>query len=73
MADQDSPKVPEWPNILTLDEAIAVVSAAFAEDRHGPTFDAVVKRLGDWVDDETGARAASAQAAIEQVGGGERA
>lgn len=59
------------PNVLTLDEAITIVSAAFAEDHDSATFDAVLKRLGDWVDDETGAKAANAQAAIEQVGGGQ--
>lgn len=43
------------PNVLTTEEATALVSAAFGEDHDGKTLDAVVKRLGDWVDQEVGA------------------
>lgn len=39
---------------LTLDEATAVCSAAFAEDHDVATFDSAIKRLGDWIDSQFG-------------------
>ncbi len=42
------------PSVLTVDEASAVVAAAFAEDHDSRVFDAVIKRLGDWVDADLG-------------------
>jgi hypothetical protein len=43
------------PNVLTVDEAHAVVAASFAEDHDARVLEATIKRLGDWVDAETGA------------------
>jgi hypothetical protein len=43
------------PNALSLDEATAVVAAAFSEDHDSATLDAAIKRLGDWVDASVGA------------------
>jgi hypothetical protein len=45
----------EKPNVLTVDEASAVVAASFAEDHDPDVFEAAIKRLGDWVDGELGA------------------
>ena len=42
------------PNVLTLDEAHAMVSAAFTEDHDTDVLTAALKRLGDWVDRELG-------------------
>lgn len=43
------------PNVLTLAEATAIVSACFAEDYDTDSLEAAIKRLGDWVDRSVGA------------------
>lgn len=45
------------PNALSLDEATAVVAAAFSEDHDSADLDAAIKRLGEWVDAELEAKA----------------
>lgn len=44
----------EGPNVLTSEEATAIVAAALGEDHHAPTLDAALKRLGEWVDSQLG-------------------
>jgi hypothetical protein len=50
------------PNVLTVDEASAVVAASFAEDHDARVLEATIKRLGDWVDEQVGAAPAPLKA-----------
>lgn len=42
------------PNVLSSEEATAIVSAAFGEDHDLASLDAALKRLGEWVDSQLG-------------------
>lgn len=67
----DGPFAPDTPMpareriSLSVDEATAIVSAAFAEDHDVATLDTAIKRLGDFVDAGLGLRVA------DEVGGRE--
>jgi hypothetical protein len=45
---------PSRPNLLSLEEATALVAAYFGEDHAVNDAERAIKRLGDWVDQSLG-------------------